>query len=277
VSAPPGILGRIVERTLADVAERRSRVSVHELEERGRTRAPSRRALDRALRRASPEAPVRFLCEIKKASPSRGILKADLDPARQAGIYREHGAAAVSVVTEPHFFQGEEEFLREARRGAPGLPLLRKDFHVHELQIFEAAAGEADAVLLLAAVLDPSQLKDYIDLAAELGLGHLAEVEDAAQAEIALKAGARVIGVNNRDLVTFRVDVGRTEAVLPALSGTGAVTVAESGIGDRETVLRLERAGVDALLAGEALVTAPDPARRLRELRGVTDPEAGSP
>ena len=274
--APTGILGRIVERTLADVAGRRARVSLRDLEERGRARAGSRRALDRALRRDPPEAPVRFLCEIKKASPSKGLLKADLAPAVQAEIYREHGASAVSVVTEPHFFQGEEEFLGLARRGARDLPLLRKDFHLHELQILEAAAGEADAVLLLAAVLGPFQLKDYIDLAAEFGLGHLVEVENTDQAEAALKAGARVIGVNNRDLATFRVDVGRTETVLPALAGTGVATVGESGIADREVVLRLERAGVDALLVGEALVTAADPGRKLNELRGDEAPEPGA-
>ncbi len=276
MSGLPGILGRIVERTLEDVRAREHRVSRSELRERAEARAGARRALDSALRRPRPEAPVRFLCEVKMASPSRGLLREDLDPARQARAYRENGAAAVSVVTEPHFFRGSGALLAGAREGAKELPLLRKDFHVHELQLFEAAAGEADAVLLLAAVLSPSQLRDYLELCAAYRLGHLVEVDDAAQAETALRAGARVVGVNNRDLADFTVDVGRTEAVLPALRGSGVVTVAESGISERAIVLRLQAAGVDALLVGEALVVADDPGARLRALRGDPGPDAGS-
>jgi indole-3-glycerol phosphate synthase len=144
---------------------------------------------------------------------------------------------------------------------------------VHELQILEAAAGEADAMLFIVAALSADQLKDYLDLAREIGIEHLVEASNPREAEAALKAGAKVIGVNNRDLSTFDVDVARTEAVLPALAGSGAVIVSESGIADRETVVRLERAGVDALLVGEALVTAPDPRALLRVLRGL-DPES---
>lgn len=269
-----GILRQIVERTLADVQERLGRSSAREWEERARTRADGRRSLEAALRRPSPTDAVRFLCEIKKASPSKGVLAPELDPRAQAEVYAAHGAAGVSVVTEPHFFQGEDAFLEQAREGAPGHPLLRKDFHVHERQVLETAAGEADALLLLAAVLSPAQLKDYLDMAGEFALGHLVEVNDTREAEVALRAGARVIGVNNRDLATFAVDVGRTEQVLPALAATGTVSVAESGIHDRETVLRLERAGVHALLVGEALVTAESPAQMLAELRGEPGPSA---
>jgi indole-3-glycerol phosphate synthase len=271
---PQGILREIVERTRADVDARRGRADRRELEARARARAGRRPDFAAALTRGGdPAVPVRFICEIKKASPSKGVLRADLDPERQAALYAAHGAAAVSVVTEPHFFRGEDGFLARARAGAGKLPLLRKDFHIDELQILEAAAGEADAILLLVGVLSPAQLKDYLDLAAVFGLGHLAEVNDPREAEAALAAGARVIGVNNRDLATFAVDPARTEAVLPVLRGTGVVSVAESGIGDRAAVLRMERAGVDGLLVGEALVTALDPAARLRDLRG----EAGAP
>jgi indole-3-glycerol phosphate synthase len=265
-----GILGRIVERTLEDVRDRRPRVSVSELERRARDRSGTRLDFLRALERKSPEDPVRFICEIKKASPSRGVLRGDLDPAEQAGIYRDNGASAISVVTEPHFFQGSGTFIEMARAEARDLPILRKDFHVDELQILEAAAGEADALLLLASVLSPTQLKDYLDIADAFRLGHLVEVTDHREAEIALKAGARVVGVNNRDLVTFEVDPARTESVLPLLDEAAVVTVSESGIHDRETVLHLQRRGVHALLVGEALVTAEDPATALRELRGVT-------
>jgi indole-3-glycerol phosphate synthase len=268
----PGLLGRIVERTLADVNDRRRKVSRRELEERGARKAPGRRELEPALRRRTPEVPVRFICEIKKASPSKGILAPELDPGALAREYVAHGAAAISVVTEPHFFAGEAAFLETVRAVSGSLPVLRKDFHVHELQILEAAAGDADALLLLAAALAPEQLKDYLDIAAAFRLSHLVEVNDRKEAETALRAGARVIGINNRDLATFDVDVARTGAVLPVLREAGVVSVAESGIRDRDTVLALERLGVDALLVGEALVTAPDPGARLAELRGV-DPD----
>ena len=266
---PEGILARIVERTLDDVHARRGKIPRSELEARARARADSRKPFAAALKRGATNDPVRFIAEVKKASPSKGLLKEDLDPQAQAAVYAEHGAAAVSVVTEPHFFLGEDDFLVRARAGAPALPILRKDFHVHELQILEAAAGEADALLLIVAALSPDQLKDYLDLARELGIEHLVEASGPREAEAALKAGARVIGVNNRDLSTFTVDVARTEAVLPVLAGSGVVVVSESGIADRETVVRLERAGVDALLVGEALVTAADPGALLRALRGL--------
>jgi len=265
-----GILGRIVDRTLEDVRDRRSRVSVPELERRAGDRSGQRIDFAGALTRGSLEDPIRFICEIKKASPSRGVLRSDLDPAEQAGIYREGGASAISVVTEPHFFQGSERFLEMARAEARAVPILRKDFHVDELQVLEAAAGDADALLLLAGILSPTQLKDYLDIADAFGLDHVVEVTDRREAGVALKAGARVVGVNNRDLVTFDVDPARTESVLPALEEANVVTVSESGIQDRETVLRFQEIGVHALLVGEALVTAEDPGAALRELRGAS-------
>ena len=265
-----GILGRIVERTLLDVEARVRTVSRADLEDAARLRKRSRRGFASALRRPAAEDPVRFICEVKKASPSKGVLRADMNPEAVAAGYGGHGASAISVVTEPHFFQGDPDFLRQARLGAPETPLLRKDFHVHELQILETAATEADALLLLAVALDPLQLKDYREMADGLGLEHLVEVDTPRQAEAALKAGARVIGVNNRDLTTFKVDVARTERVLPVFRGTNTVSVAESGIHDRDTVLRLERAGVHALLVGESLVRSPNPAEKLLELRGAT-------
>jgi len=267
--AIPGILGTIVERTLADVKARKTQVSHRELEQRARHRSGRRERWEHALRRTPPD-PVRFIAEIKKASPSRGVLREDLDASALAAAYREHGASAISVVTEPHFFQGSDGFLDEARRHSGELPLLRKDFHVHELQLLEAAGGQADALLLIAAVLSPTQLKDFLDIAGGVGLGHLVEITDPREAEMALKAGARVIGVNNRDLSTFEVDPERTRRVLPLLQQENVISVAESGIHDRETVLRYERWGLSALLVGEALVVAPDPGMKLRALRGLT-------
>lgn len=265
-----GILGEIIERTLQDVRARRSRIPVPELERRAGERARNRLDFAGALERRSREEPIRFICEIKKASPSRGVLRSDLDPAGQAAIYRDNGASAISVVTEPHFFQGSEEFLELARAEARDVPILRKDFHVDELQVLETAAGDGDALLLLAGVLSPTQLKDYLDIADAFKLGHLVEVTDRREAEIALKAGARVVGINNRDLATFKVDPARTESVLPLLDEAEVVTVSESGIHDRETVLRFQENGLHALLVGEALVTAENPGAVLRELRGVS-------
>ena len=273
----PGILGRIVERTLEDVRLRRDPGKRREIEASAARRASRRKDLAKALRREPDTDPVRFICEVKKASPSKGLLAPDLDPAALAEVYREAGASAISVVTEPHFFQGEDAFLSRARSKAGGLPLLRKDFHVDEWQILEAAAGEADALLFLASVLSAVQLKDYLDVADAFQLGHLVEVSSRREAETALKAGARVIGINNRDLTTFEVDPTRTEAVLPVLREADRVSVAESGIHNRETVERFEKAGVHALLVGEALMTAGDPGDKLRELRGVEAGPGSSP
>ncbi len=266
--AIPGILGTIVERTLEDVKARKSQVSRRELTERARRRSGRGRRWEDGVRR-TPNDPVRFIAEIKKASPSRGVLREDLDAASLAAAYKESGASAISVVTEPHFFQGSEAFLEEAFRHADGVPFLRKDFHVHELQLLEGAAGHASALLLIASVLSPTQLKDFLDVLGAFGLGHLVEVADLREAEMALKAGAGVIGVNNRDLTTFEVNPERTQAVLPLLREAGVISIAESGIHDREAVTRYEGWGLHALLVGEALVVASDPGAMLRRLRGV--------
>ncbi|NNF05512.1 MAG: indole-3-glycerol phosphate synthase TrpC [Candidatus Eisenbacteria bacterium] len=262
-----GILGEIVERTLFDVQDRLPQISRSDLESAAKTNSSHRKGFHRHLASDHDGVP-HFICEIKKASPSRGVLNESLNPAEQAELYREHGASAISVVTEPHFFKGEDSFLARARETAGTVPLLRKDFHVHELQVFEAAAGEADALLLLAGVLSPTQLKDYIDIADAFGLDQLVEVNNTKEAEIALKAGSKVIGVNNRDLTTFDVDLSRSEAVLPALRNTGVVMVSESGIHTYDDVSRLYTQGVHAFLVGEALVKAPNVGEKLAELMG---------
>lgn len=266
--AIPGILGTIVDRTMADVKARKAHVSRRELTERARQRSGRRAKWDAAVRR-TPNDPIRFITEIKKASPSRGVLREDLDAAALASAYKENGASAISVVTESHFFQGSDAFLEEAFRHADGLPLLRKDFHIHELQLLEGAAGHASALLLIAAVLSPTQLKDFLDVLGAFGLGHLVEIANLREAEMALKAGASVIGVNNRDLITFEVNPERTQTVLPLLLEAKVISIAESGIHNRETVERYERWGLHALLVGEALVVSPDPGAKLNQLRGV--------
>ena len=208
---------------------------------------------------------VRLIAEVKKASPSKGLLRADFDPEALARSYEANSAAAVSVLTDRHF-QGAVEHL-SAVKSAVGIPVLRKDFVTDPYQVYEARAYGADALLLIVAVLDPSQLRALLREAAGLWLQCLVEVHNRAEMEEALDAGAEVIGVNNRDLHTFHTDVRVTEE-LASLVPRGKILVSESGISARGDLLRLGRMGVHAVLVGEALVTAQDPGAKVRELLG---------
>jgi len=213
-------------------------------------------------------AKVGLIAEVKKASPSRGLLRSDLDPVRLATEYRDAGAAAISVLTDEKHFQGSPSHLRSVREALPdGPPLLRKDFLFEEYQIYEARSSGADAVLLITAILDTSVLRSLIALAISLAMDALVEVHDEAELERAVAAGAKIVGINNRDLRTFDVDLATTERLAP-LTPPGTTIVAESGIFAREDVRRLEACGVHAVLIGEALVTAPDPGAKIRELFG---------
>lgn len=220
-----------------------------------------------ALQRAAGE-PLRVIAECKQASPSRGRLVEDYDPVRTALFYVHGGASAVSVLTDRRFFQGELAHLA-AVRAAIHLPILRKDFIVDERQIAEARLAGADAVLLIAACLERQQLADLQGFARDLGLAVLVEVHSADEAAIALAVGADPVGINNRDLRDFSVDVGRSLELAPPLVAEGRIVVAESGIHDRATCRRLEEAGVAAVLVGEALMREPDPAAAIHRLRGT--------
>jgi indole-3-glycerol phosphate synthase len=224
--------------------------------------APPPRSLRDAARRG-PHGP-RLIAEVKRRSPSRGDLRPDLDPAALAGAYAAGGAAAVSVLTEPRHFAGSPEDLRSVR-GAVDLPVLRKDFVTTPYQVWESRAWGADAVLLIVAALDPATLRALLDEATGAGLDALVEVHTAAEASAAATAGAMLVGVNARDLTTLTIDPGRFAAVRDALPG-GAVLVAESGIRDRAGVEAAAAAGADAVLVGESLVTADDPAAAVAEL-----------
>lgn len=210
---------------------------------------------------------VQLIAEIKRASPSKGVFQADLDPVAQAQIYVENGASAISVLTDEHFFRGSLEDLRAVKRAYPTVPALRKDFLIDPYQVYEARAAGADAVLLIVAILDDNQLRDLLALTCELGMDGLVEVHDEAELSRALNVAARVIGINNRDLRDFTVDLRTTERLHPLIPD-GTIIIAESGIHTAADVQRLARAGVDAILVGEALVTAPDTAARVRELSG---------
>jgi indole-3-glycerol phosphate synthase len=215
---------------------------------------------------------VAVIAEVKRRSPGYGTIRADLDPAALARAYRAGGAAAVSVLTEPEHFAGSPDDLR-AVRAAVDLPLLRKDFVTTAYQVWEARAWGADAVLLIVAALTPDELAALLAEAADAALDALVEVHTAAEAATAAAAGATLVGVNARDLATLEVDPGRFAAIRGSLPA-GATIVAESGIRDRAQVEAAAAAGADAVLVGESLVRAPDPAAAVAALRGAADQTA---
>jgi indole-3-glycerol phosphate synthase len=216
--------------------------------------------------RAALETPqgVRIVAEVKKASPSKGVLKADLDPVKQAATYKDAGACAVSVVTEEDFFQGQLGWISTIR-DTTTLPLLRKDFVYLPYQVYETRAAGSSAILLIAAMLEPRELKDLVELARLIHLEPLVEVHDEAELGEALEAGASIIGVNNRDLKTFNVDVN-TSVRLAKLIPDDRLFIVESGIRSKADIDLLLEAGADAFLIGEHLIASIDPASAIRSL-----------
>lgn len=207
-----------------------------------------------------------FICECKKASPSKGLIAPDYDPVTIARDYKDAGAAAISCLTEPFWFQGADAHLA-AVAASVDLPVLRKDFVVDELMIYQAKCIDASAVLLICSILNDRQLAAYVALCHELGLSALVEAYEPEEVPRAIEAGARVIGVNNRDLRTFEVDFGRSIDLRP-LVGPDRLFVSESGVRTREDIARLEDAEVDAVLIGETLMRTADKRAALDELRG---------
>jgi indole-3-glycerol phosphate synthase len=244
------ILDRIIETKRAEVERLRARRSALRAAAEA---AGAPRPFAAALRR---EGEVALIAEIKRRSPSAGWIRPELSVEEVARLYQRAGAAAVSVLTDEEYFGGSLDDLRAAR-SAVEVPLLRKDFVIDALQVWEARAAGADAVLLIARVLDDPLLRDLLDLAAELGLGALVEVHTAAELERAVAAGAEVIGVNARDLATFVTDLGTVLELASSVPGD-RVLVAESGIRTPADVDRLGEAGVAAVLVGESLMRAPD-------------------
>jgi len=232
--------------------------------------APAPRDFLAAITRRRPELRPSLIAELKRASPSKGILAPHLDLLQVAQLYAQNGAAAISVLTDEKFFQGKLETLRQVR-SINDLPLLRKDFLIAEAQLHQARAAGADAILLIAAALPvDARLADLHACAQNLALTALVEVHDAAELERALKiSNLKLIGINNRNLATFDVSLETTERLRPQIPPEIAV-VAESGIFTAADVSRLAAARVDAILVGEALVTAPDIPAKVRELSGVT-------
>lgn len=207
-----------------------------------------------------------LIAEVKRSSPSKGRIREDFDPVAIARVYGENGAAAISVVTESRFFEGHPSFLAHIRKSV-GLPLLRKDFIIDPYQIYEGRLLGADAVLLIARILETPRLREFIGLSSELGLSSLVEIHDEADLEKAVSAGAKVIGINNRDLSTFATHLGVSLRLAP-LVPSGSLVVSESGIRSRGDIDRLMAAGIRGILVGETLMRERDVAGKMKELLG---------
>ncbi len=251
------ILHRIVADTRLLVASRKRVTPIARLEDMPSFSAPALN-LSEALRGEG----LSVIAEIKKASPSRGVLRGDFNPAQIARQYGHSGAAAISVVTEPTYFKGSLEHLAAARQ-VTDLPLLRKDFIVDPYQLYEARAFGADAVLLIAAVLDAAELHDLHQAAEALGLSCLVEIYDASELDRIDFDQIRILGVNNRDLRTFSVDIDHSVRIFQALPPT-VIKVSESGMSEPADLAYIERNGADAVLIGEAFMKAPEPGKQLR-------------
>ena len=258
VSEAPDLLSRLVLEARQDLQRRRHLVSPDQLELAVAGYTPQ----DFAGALRGPR--LRVIAEMKQRTPTMGVLAEDYSPADLAHAYAEGGAAAISVLTHMAGFGGRPEHLRVVR-AATSLPILRKDFVTDPYEVAEARACGADAVLLIVAALEQPLLKDLVAVARSRGLAALVEAHDEEEARRAIEAGARVVGVNHRDLRTFTVDLGLTERVRRVVPGE-VVLVAESGIHSPEDARRMHEAGADAVLVGEELMRAPDPAARIREL-----------
>ncbi len=253
-------LDKIVAEKLDEIKQRQKITPLAELEAAIREK-PSPLDMAAALRGDS----LCLIAEIKRASPSRGVLSPNLDPVKLAQTYAQCGAAAISVLTESRYFGGSGEDLEAIRRELPKIPLLRKDFILKPYQIYESRAWGADALLLIVAILDDSQLKELLSLSHELGMKCLVEVHNEEELKRALAINAEIIGINNRHLDTMAVDINVTQNLRPLIP-PGQIAVSESGIKGREDIQRLRELGVNAVLIGEALVTASDVEAKIKEL-----------
>ncbi|WP_296898972.1 indole-3-glycerol phosphate synthase TrpC [Thiohalocapsa sp.] len=259
----PDILKRIVSRKADEVAERKRQRPLNALSAALRDASPTRGFADAlAARIAAGQAGV--IAEIKRASPSKGLLRPDFRPGEIAASYARGGAACLSVLTDRDFFQGDDAHLVEAR-AACNLPVIRKDFIIDPYQIHEARAMGADCILLIAACLQDAELADFTALADELGLDVLLEVHDAAELSRALSVPTRLVGINNRNLRTFDVSLSTTLELLPQVPAD-RLLVTESGIHSRDDVALMRANGVHAFLVGESFMRAPDPGAKLAEL-----------
>lgn len=263
MSAVADILQKILAHKAREVAARAKREPLSRLRQRAAA-ADAPRGFVNAIDARIKSGGAAVIAEIKKASPSKGLLRADFQPAAIAQSYAQAGATCLSVLTDEEFFQGHDDYLRQAR-SACALPVLRKDFVIDPYQVLEARALGADCILLIAAALGEARMRELADLARETGMDVLVEVHDAQELEQALALGTRLVGINNRDLRTFAT---RLETTLDLLERVPAdrIVVTESGIHTRGDVGRLRERGVHAFLVGEAFMAAPDPGAKLQAL-----------
>lgn len=259
----PTVLEKILARKVEEVAQRRQRLTLTELEALAAAAAAPRGFAHALMERAAQKQPA-VIAEIKKASPSKGLLREAFDPAAIARSYEAGGAACLSVLTDIDFFQGSDEYLRQAR-AACQLPVIRKDFIIDSYQVIEARALGADCILLIAAALEQELLQELAGLAAQLSLDVLVEVHDVAELERALQLGTPLIGINNRDLHTFEVSLDNTLELLPRIPHDRLI-VTESGIANRADVELMMVNDVYAFLVGEAFMRAEEPGAELQRL-----------
>jgi indole-3-glycerol phosphate synthase len=255
------ILDDIVKTKMKELARRKRNLSLTRLKEQ--VAALDKKPLDLATALKGDD--LRLIAEVKKASPSRGALCQNFDAVKLASTYAENGAAAISVLTEERYFEGSIEQLADIKTSVTSIPILRKDFIFEPYQVYESRLYGADALLLIVAMLSSDTLTDLIVLSHKLGMRCLVEVHDEEEMERALACGAEIIGINNRDLRTFKVKLETTKRLRPLIP-RDRIVVSESGIRERKDVQKLRGWGVDAILVGETLVTASDVAGMMREL-----------
>jgi len=256
------ILDQIVADNLRELEARKRSFPLNELKKAASEQSPP---LDFASALRGDR--IQLIAEVKKASPSKGIIRPDFKPVEIAQTYASNGASAISVLTETRYFQGSLNHLGDIRNtlGNKRLPLLRKDFIHDPYQVYESRAYGADSLLLITAILTPKKLEELLGLSYELGMNCLVEIHNEAELEISLRSGARIIGINNRDLKTFTVDLTTTGRLRPLIP-PDRIVVSESGINDRGDMEKLRQWDVDAILIGEALMSAPDIAAKMKEL-----------
>jgi len=253
------MLDKIIAQKREEVEQRKKVATITYLQQRIAQQKPT---LDLALALKGDH--VRMIAEVKQASPSRGMLSPNFNPIELAQTYAEGGAAAISVLTEENYFMGSVEHLAAIKK-VVGLPLLRKDFIFDLYQVYESRAYGADALLLIIAILSQEQLKEFVSLSHSLGLRCLVEVHNEGEVERAVLSEAEIMGINNRDLNTFVADINTTRRLRPLIP-KGKIVVSESGIKSRRDMEKLRKWGVDAVLVGEALITASDVLAKMREL-----------
>jgi indole-3-glycerol phosphate synthase len=263
MNRPPDILRKILARKREEIAERSARLPLAELRRRAQAAPPTRGFVNAIRSRIAAGKPA-VIAEIKKASPSKGLLRANFDPAEIAKSYERHGATCLSVLTDRDFFQGADEHLQQAR-AACALPVLRKDFTIDPYQVHEARVLGADCILLIVAALDDGRLRDLAALAHDVGLDVLVEVHDSNELDRALALDTPLLGINNRDLRTFEVRLETTLDLLARIPKE-RIVVTESGIRTPADVARMRRSGVNAFLVGEAFMKADEPGQKLAEL-----------